>query len=81
MASGERTAKLGRPRVDAEPVFVRMKRPELDALDALRTAAWGAEGGANPPSRPQAVERIVADWIARHRDEGLPEAIKPPSES
>lgn len=46
--------KTGRPRVDSEPVNVRLARKDLDRLDS-----WRAEQ-KDRPSRPEAIRRLVA---------------------
>jgi hypothetical protein len=51
--------KIGRPKVDSEAVNVRMERDQLSALDA-----WAA-AQAPAPSRPEAVRRILSDYLKR----------------
>lgn len=44
---------VGRPKIDSEEVSVRMKREQLDAIDA-----WRADQ-SDAPGRPEAVRRLV----------------------
>lgn len=44
---------MGRPRVDSEPVRLRMERADLDALDEWRSAQ------PDQPERPEAARRLI----------------------
>lgn len=50
--------RRGRPQVDSERVCVRLTRPDLIGIDA-----FAAENGTN---RPEALRRIVRDWLIGH---------------
>lgn len=50
----------GRPRSDTEQVAVRLPRDLLDGIDA-----YAAEE-ADKPGRPEALRRIVRDWLVGH---------------
>ena len=50
----------GRPEVDTEQVAVRMPRDLLDGIDA-----FSAEE-PDKPGRPEALRRIVRDWLIGH---------------
>lgn len=57
-------SKMGRPKVDSELVRSRIERAELDALDS-----FAADNDANddaPLGRPEAIRRIVRDWLIGH---------------
>ena len=56
--SNARKPAIGRPRVDATPVNVRFPPLDLDALDR-----WIAKHSEPKPSRPEAVRRIVAEYL------------------
>ena len=47
----------GRPSVDSDRVETRLLRPDLDALDAYSAAE------PDTPSRPEAIRRILRDWL------------------
>ncbi|MFG6553633.1 MULTISPECIES: ribbon-helix-helix protein, CopG family [unclassified Sulfitobacter] len=53
----------GRPRVDTQPVMVRMPTELLAALDEARRV------DEDLPSRPELIRRIIEDWAARRRRE------------
>lgn len=44
---------MGRPKVDSQEVSVRMKRDQLEAVDA-----WAA-AQEDQPGRPEAIRRLV----------------------
>ena len=46
--------KMGRPRVDATPITVRVHPPQLAALDA-----WISEQSEPNMSRPEAARRLI----------------------
>lgn len=50
--------KPGRPKVDSERVDTRLPRAILDGIDAF------ASQQQDHPARPEAVRRIVRDWLA-----------------
>lgn len=52
-------AKMGRPRVDTEPITVRMDREMLKAIDDYRRQQ------EDLPSRPEVVRRVIVEWIAQ----------------
>ena len=51
--------KGGRPRVDSEPVTVRMPRSLLDAIDAYRREL------PDRLNRPQAIRRLLAQSLPK----------------
>lgn len=57
-------SKMGRPKVDSELVRSRIERPELDGIDAF--AADIAVNADAPIGRPEAIRRIVRDWLIGH---------------
>lgn len=57
-------SKMGRPRVDSELVRSRVERAELDGIDAFaRDAVINPDA---PIGRPEAIRRIVRDWLIGH---------------
>lgn len=50
----------GRPAVDTERVCTRLPREMLDGLDAF------AAEEADTPQRPEAIRRIIRDWLIGH---------------
>jgi len=52
-------AKMGRPKLDTEPVNIRMDRQMLQAIDDYR------RGQEDLPSRPEVVRRVLAEWLER----------------
>lgn len=55
-----RKKSRGRPAVDSEQVNLRVQRPVLDAIDA-----FAAEQN-DTPKRPEAIRRIIRDWLIGH---------------
>jgi metal-responsive CopG/Arc/MetJ family transcriptional regulator len=53
----------GRPKVDTQPVMVRMPSELVGRLDDAR------RDEADLPSRPEMVRRIVEDWLSGRDDE------------
>ncbi|MDT0683576.1 ribbon-helix-helix protein, CopG family [Roseicyclus sp. F158] len=51
-------AKMGRPKLDTEPVTIRMDRQMLKAIDDYRRAE------EDLPSRPEVVRRVMTEWLA-----------------
>lgn len=51
-------AKMGRPKLDTEPVTIRMDRQMLQAIDDCRRLQ------EDLPSRPEVVRRVMAQWMA-----------------
>lgn len=51
----------GRPKVDTQPVMVRMPTALIETLDAARRAE------EDLPSRPELIRRIVEEWAAGRR--------------
>lgn len=56
----ETKRQVGRPPVNATPVTVRIPPDQLDALNAF------AASEADMPTRPEAVRRILRDWLVGH---------------
>lgn len=50
--------KMGRPKLDTEPVTIRMDRQMLKAIDDYRRLH------DDLPSRPEVVRRVMAEWLA-----------------
>lgn len=50
----------GRPRVDSEEARSRLSRDVLDGIDAF------AANEPDRPARPEAIRRIVRDWLTTH---------------
>lgn len=50
----------GRPSVDSERIDTRFLRSDIDAIDA-----FSAEH-PDKPKRPEAIRRIVRDWLIGH---------------
>ena len=50
-------AKMGRPKLDTEPVTIRMDRQMLKAIDDYRRVQ------EDLPSRPEVVRRVMAEWL------------------
>ena len=48
----------GRPRIDAVPLTVRMPPAQLEALDT-----WIAKHPDPKPSRPEAIRKILAEYL------------------
>ena len=48
----------GRPKVDTQPVMVRMPTELIEQLDDVRRVE------ADLPSRPELIRRIVEEWFA-----------------
>lgn len=53
----------GRPKVDTQPVMVRMPTALIEALDEARRAE------EDLPTRPELIRRIVEEWAAGRRDQ------------
>lgn len=54
----------GRPAVDSDRIVVRAQRAELDALDK-----FASDQDINtdaPIGRPEAIRRILRDWLVGH---------------
>ncbi|OIQ23720.1 MAG: hypothetical protein BM562_18515 [Alphaproteobacteria bacterium MedPE-SWcel] len=51
-------AKMGRPKLDTEPVTIRMDRQMLKAIDDYRRIQ------EDLPSRPEVVRRVMTEWLA-----------------
>lgn len=58
MSNVSNVKKIGRPRVDAVPLSVRVPPDLLADLDA-----WIAEQPDPKPSRPDAMRRLVSDYL------------------
>ncbi|GHH05738.1 ribbon-helix-helix protein, CopG family [Pseudodonghicola xiamenensis] len=56
-------AKMGRPKVDTEPLNIRMDRQMLQAIDDYRRSQ------KDLPSRPEVVRRVLAEWLERQDGE------------
>ncbi|NIZ09825.1 hypothetical protein HCZ97_10310 [Pseudooceanicola sp. HF7] len=55
---------MGRPKLDTEPVTIRMDRQMLKAIDDYRRVQ------EDLPSRPEVVRRVMTEWLAtRAKDE------------
>lgn len=52
--------KRGRPPVDSERICARIERLELNALDKFVAEQ------ADLPARPEALRRILKDWLIGH---------------
>ena len=50
-------AKMGRPKLDTEPVTIRMDRQMLKAIDDYRRLQQDL------PSRPEVVRRVMTKWL------------------
>ncbi|WP_157968829.1 hypothetical protein [Tropicimonas sp. IMCC34011] len=50
-------AKMGRPKLDTEPVTIRMDRQMLKAIDDYRRVQQDL------PSRPEVVRRVMTEWL------------------
>ena len=50
-------AKMGRPKLDTEPVTIRMDRQMLKAIDDYRRLQ------EDLPSRPEVVRRVMTEWL------------------
>ena len=55
------TKRRGRPEVDSERVCARLPRELLDGIDCF------ALDEEDKPQRPEALRRIVRDWLIGHR--------------
>jgi Arc/MetJ-type ribon-helix-helix transcriptional regulator len=55
-------AKLGRPKLDTEPVTIRMDRQMLKAIDDYRRLQ------EDLPSRPEVVRSVMTEWLATRAD-------------
>lgn len=53
--------KRGRPPVDSELLRARVERDMLDGIDRFIADEPDA------PSRPEAIRRILKDWLIGHR--------------
>ena len=53
----EQKSKIGRPRVDSEPVNLRLSRDLITALDDRRRQE------ADLPSRPEMIRRALVQWL------------------
>jgi Arc/MetJ-type ribon-helix-helix transcriptional regulator len=53
----EKKSKKGRPRVDTEPVNLRLSREMIQALDERRKLE------DDLPSRPEMIRRALAQWL------------------
>ncbi|WP_245834343.1 ribbon-helix-helix protein, CopG family [Yoonia maricola] len=49
----------GRPKVDTQPVMVRMPTELVEQLDQVRREE------PDLPSRPELIRRIVEEWMAQ----------------
>ncbi|QEW21112.1 ribbon-helix-helix protein, CopG family [Paracoccaceae bacterium] len=54
-------ARMGRPKLDTEPVTIRMDRQMLKAIDDYRREQ------EDLPSRPEVVRRVMTEWLAVQR--------------
>ena len=62
--STSKSPKMGRPRVDATPITVRVPASQLSMLDD-----WISTLPDPKPSRPEAIRRIVDGWfVSRFRE-------------
>jgi hypothetical protein len=53
----------GRPPVDSERVTIRIERTELEGLDYFATDPSRV---TKPIGRPEAIRRILRDWLMSH---------------
>jgi len=56
----ETKSRGGRPRVDAVPITVRIPPDLLALVDSFIASEF------DTPSRPEALRRIVRDWLIGH---------------
>ena len=49
---------MGRPPKDTVSITLRIEQSMLDELDRLRQQL------KNPPTRPEIIRRVLADWLA-----------------
>jgi len=56
-------AKMGRPKLDTEPVTIRMDRQMLKAIDDYRRVQ------DDLPSRPEVVRRVMTVWLATRAED------------
>lgn len=56
-------AKMGRPKLDTEPVTIRMDRRMLKAIDDYRRVQ------DDLPSRPEVVRRVMTEWLATRAED------------
>ncbi|MBL3609161.1 hypothetical protein [Rhodovulum sulfidophilum] len=56
-------AKMGRPKLDTEPVTIRMDRQMLKAIDDYRRVQ------DDLPSRPEVVRRVMTEWLATRAED------------
>jgi len=54
------TKRTGRPKVDSERIDARFSRDLLDGIDRF------ASEEPDTPARPEALRRIVRDWLIGH---------------
>lgn len=54
----------GRPRVDSEPVNLRLPREMVEALDDLRRVE------ADLPTRPEMIRRALQEWLISKQTSG-----------
>lgn len=54
----------GRPPVDSELLRFRVDRPVIDALDRFTLDSAANEDA--PLERPEAIRRILRDWLIGH---------------
>ncbi len=50
-------SKIGRPKVDTEPVNLRLPREMIEAIDDLRRLE------NDLPTRPEMIRRALAEWL------------------
>lgn len=50
-------SKIGRPKVDTEPVNLRLPREMIEAIDDLRRHE------NDLPTRPEMIRRVLAEWL------------------
>lgn len=58
----EQKKKIGRPKTDTKPVMIRMEPEMISAIDAYRRTL------DDVPTRPEAMRRILADFLEAWRD-------------
>lgn len=59
----EKMPRKGRPRVDTEPVNLRLPREMIQAIDALRRAE------EDLPTRPEMIRRMLASVLEQQGGE------------
>ncbi|VVT31759.1 conserved hypothetical protein [Roseovarius sp. EC-HK134] len=58
----EQKKKIGRPKTDTKPVMIRMEPEMISEIDAYRRTL------DDVPTRPEAMRRILADFLEAWRD-------------